>query len=527
MDKYIGKGTIVSFGTDVLNKQGSISDDVCLLEFPEKMGSSYMVLSAGKIEEDLEADAKSLPKRLKLVYIPQDDRDGFPVSSNGDEGNLEGLVSETSAKTPVSYHTEPTVMKVAESVAEYNVNSQPVTEQVDGEKTVEQKATGMSVLMGTDVTSGNGVYWYPNDTNKLFHTNTGIIGTMGTGKTQFTKSLITQLHRDQNHNVGDDPLGILIFDYKGDYNESKVDFVKATDAKILKPYHLPFNPLALTKSKVFKPLLPIHTANAFKDTLTKVYGLGPKQQNTLFQCIISAYSARGISAGNPGTWDNTPPTFDMVYSLYYNDEEIKKNDSLAAAMDKLYQFQVFESNPTETVSLYDLLNGVVVIDLSGYDADIQSLIVAITLDLFYSQMQASGSSKLEGHYRQLSKLILVDEADNFMSEGFPAMKKIMKEGREFGVGMILSTQFLKHFGTGEDDYSKYILTWVVHNVADLKASDVEFVFKVETKSPESQTLYNDIKSLKKHHSIIKIGNEKPVYIEDKAFWELYKELKLD
>ena len=86
---------------------------------------------------------------------------------------------------------------------------------------------------------------------------------------------------------------------------------------------------------------------------------------------------------------------------------------------------------------------------------------------------------------------------------------------------------MEHFGSGEDDYSKYILTWVVHNVADLKPSDVEFVFKVESKSQESQTLFNDIKSLKKHHSIIKIGNEKPIYIADKAFWELYKELKID
>ena len=166
------------------------------------------------------------------------------------------------------------------------------------------------------------------------------------------------------------------------------------------------------------------------------------------------------------------------------------------------------------------------IDLSGYDSDIQSLIVAITLDLFYSQMQAAGSSKLEGQYRQLSKLILVDEADNFMREGFPALKKILKEGREFGVGTILSTQFLNHFGTGEDDYSKYILTWVVHNVADLKASDVEFVFKTEAKSAESQNLYNNIKGLKKHHSVVKIGNEKPIYLKDKAFWELYKDLKL-
>ena len=196
-------------------------------------------------------------------------------------------------------------------------------------------------------------------------------------------------------------------------------------------------------------------------------------------------------------------------------------------MDKLYQFQVFEGNSNKTQALFELLQGVVVIDLSGYDSDIQSLIVAITLDLFYSQMQAAGSSKLEGQYRQLSKLILVDEADNFMSEGFPALKKILKEGREFGVGTILSTQFLRHFGTGDDDYAKYILTWVVHNVADLKSSDVEFVFKTEPKSAESQNLYNDIKELKKHHSIIKIGNEKPIYVEDKAFWELYKDLKLD
>ena len=142
-------------------------------------------------------------------------------------------------------------------------------------------------------------------------------------------------------------------------------------------------------------------------------------------------------------------------------------------------------------------------------------------------MQAAGSSKLDNRYRQLTKLILVDEADNFMSEGFPALKKILKEGREFGVGTILSTQFLRHFGAGEDDYSKYILTWVVHNFSDLKSSDVEFVFVFETeaKSAESQNLYNDIKALSKHNSIVKIGNDKPHYIVDKAFWELYKEIQ--
>lgn len=530
MDQYIGKGTIVSFGTDVLNVAGAITNDVCVLEFPEKMGSSYMVLSAAKIEKSLEEDLKALPLRVKDLYIPQKTTITTSEETAGDTGSNVDL--PVSPKITYSIDDTVPISMVAESKSEFTIK--PVESSSDEQIAAEGSAnddfvnkTGMQIVFGKDVASGMPVIWEPNDTNQLFHTNTGIIGTMGTGKTQFTKSLITQLYCEQNKNVGDAPLGILIFDYKGDYNESKEDFIKATNAKILKPYHLPFNPLALTKSKVFKPLLPIHTANAFKDTLSKVYGLGPKQQNTLFQCIIDAYASKGINPGNPSSWDNTPPTFDTVYSLYANDEEIKKNDSLAAAMDKLFQFQVFEENAGATESLFELLKGVVVVDLSGYDADIQSLIVAITLDLFYSQMQAAGSSKLDGQFRQLTKLILVDEADNFMSEGFPALKKILKEGREFGVCTILSTQFLKHFGSGEDDYAKYILTWVVHNVADLKGSDVEFVFKTEAKSTDSQTLYNDIKALKKHHSIIKVGTQKPQYIQDKAFWQLYSELKLD
>ena len=500
---------------------GAIIDDVCLLELPEKMGSEYMIKSASKIEKELDNNSGDLPDRLKYLYSR--DVDPSPRTQVTEQPVQNQDIPPDVPSLAVVQKEEPDLEKTV--VSDIVLPVEDIQE--DTPDTVIDERKSMEILFGTDTVNGQKLLWNPNDTNQVFHTNTGIIGTMGTGKTQFTKSVITQLYRDQAHNFDGSPLGILIFDYKGDYNESKEDFIEATNAKVFKPYHLPFNPLALTKSRVFKPLLPIHTANAFKDTLAKVYGLGAKQQNTLFSCITEAYTAKGIKANDPSTWENIAPTFDMVYSIYANDDEIKKNDSLAAAMDKLHQFQVFEGDPSQTQSLFDALNGVVVIDLSGYDADIQSLIVAITLDLFYAQMQAAGSSKMDQQYRQLTKLILVDEADNFMSEGFSSLKKILKEGREFGVGTILSTQFLKHFGSTDDDYAKYILTWVVHNVADLKISDVEFVFKTEAKSSESQNLFNDIKGLQKHHSIVKIGTSKPRYIEDKAFWELYNEIKLD
>jgi DNA phosphorothioation-dependent restriction protein DptH len=127
------------------------------------------------------------------------------------------------------------------------------------------------IEFGTDLNSGKTVFWEPNNTNKVMHTNTGIIGTMGTGKTQFTKSLITQLNANSNKNIGDEKLGILIFDYKGDY--IKEDFVTKTNATVLNPFHLPYNPLALDAAENSKPMLPLHTANDLKETISNAFNL--------------------------------------------------------------------------------------------------------------------------------------------------------------------------------------------------------------------------------------------------------------
>ena len=378
----------------------------------------------------------------------------------------------------------------------------------------------MEILLGHRLSDETPVQWLPNDTEQVFHTNMGIIGTMGTSKTQLTKSVVTQLYRAQENNFNGYPLGILIFDYKGDYNETKQDFVSATKARVLKPYRLPFNPLALHRTQTFKPLLPMRTANEFKDTISKIFNLGVKQQQLLLNCIIKAYAKCGILPEEPGTWDRTPPTFAQVYQIFEEESAGRPLDSLTAAMSKIQQFCLFEADPKKAMPLGKLLQGVVVIDLSGYDSDIQSLIVAITLDHFYAYMHKTGSSRTDGRFRQQRYFVLVDEADSFMSQDFPSLRKILKEGREFGVGTILSTQSLTHFVGGEDDYSRYVLTWVVHNVSDLKQKDVEYIFKLPPKSPEIAKQYGTIKALHKHESVIKLANDRPISIRDMAFWQL-------
>ncbi|PLY14202.1 MAG: hypothetical protein C0628_04420 [Sulfurimonas sp.] len=134
-------------------------------------------------------------------------------------------------------------------------------------------------------------------------------------------------------------------------------------------------------------------------------------------------------------------------------------------------------------------------------------------------MHNRGSSEIDGDFRQITKMILVDEADNFMSQDFESLKKILKEGREFGVGTILSTQELTHFKTAEDNYANYIFTWIIHKVSNIKTQDIQSIFNISNKS-EAENLMSQVRELDKHFSFYVDGKKTVRKMRDLAFWEL-------
>ena len=498
-DHSIGKAAVISFKKGVTFNDVRVEDEVMVIEMSEEDGINFITKSVKEIREIVDGVDVVRTESTVVNDIPD-------VKEIGDSSEEIDIITQTKLLPDESETNEPVGTTITETHSDY------IAEVNDEER-------NMQILFGVNEKNNKEVYWYPNDTDKVFHTNTGIIGTMGTGKTQFTKSMITQIYRESKYNVDGKKVGILIFDYKGDYNKSKTDFVESTNANVYELYHLPFNPLSVIKAKNSKPMLPLHTANSLKVTLAKAFGLGIKQETLLRDLIMEAYEKRGIIKNKPDTWDNPAPTLKDVYDIYVNREDLKE-DSLYAAFSNLIDFEIFEPDPLETKSLFELIDGVTVIDLSGYDPDIQNLVVAITLDLFYSQMQAYGHSGVKGSLRQLNKMILVDEADNFLSKDFETLKKILKEGREFGVGTILSTQLLSHFSTGENKYSDYILTWVVHNVAEINPKDAKYIFNAQAKS-DQEVICNKIKGLSKHYSLVKMGDsDRPIFMRDRAFWEL-------
>tara|TARA_R110000868_G_scaffold161699_1_gene392468 strand:+ start:7841 stop:13036 length:5196 start_codon:yes stop_codon:yes gene_type:complete len=501
LNNSIGSFGLVYFGNDIFKRKITIDNDFMRVDLQEVDGYNFLV--------------KSIDDLIHLFHTTETtiDKDSLLINTFS-KANLDLFTPlDPLLKAPSEQKKDTTYEEPVDSIGYFKV--------AESEESLAQNSDeGIKIEFGANLNSSETIYWEPNNTNKVMHTNTGIIGTMGTGKTQFTKSLITQLNTNSNKNIGNEKLGILIFDYKGDY--IKEDFVSATNATVLNPYHLPYNPLALDATEDSKPMLPLHTANDLKETISNAFNLGNVQKQKLRDVIIEAYEDKGIQKAIKASWTRTPPTLGDVCDIYLSSEK-NSQDSLYAAISNLSEFEIFEPDATKTQSLYSLIEGVVVINLSGYDESIQNLIVAITLDAFYTQMQRHGHSEIKDNLRQIKKMILVDEADNFLSKNFNSIRKILKEGREFGVGTILSTQFLNHFATSENEYSNYILTWVIHRVNEIKTKEVESLFSLDTKA-QKENLIKTIKGLDKHQSIVNLAGSEPILIKDKAFWELYNNI---
>ena len=60
-----------------------------------------------------------------------------------------------------------------------------------------------------------------------------------------------------------------------------------------------------------------------------------------------------------------------------------------------------------------------------------------------------------------------------MGRDFEVLEKIMLEGRMFGMGVILSSQYLSHFKTPKRDWGQPLSTWMVHNVRNASPKDFE------------------------------------------------------
>ena len=387
-------------------------------------------------------------------------------------------------------------------------------ESENNESTLVEQSQRIKIVVGHTPKNKYEMVFEPNNTNLVSHPNMGIIGTMGTGKTQFARSVIAQLSKESVHNVGGHPIGVLIFDYKGDYKDK--EFLDTVGGSCYK-FNFPFNPLKLVVNEEVAGMnLPAITADRISDSFAKAYGLGLKQQSNIKQVILDTYADAGISK-NPFTWNREIPTMEDVINKYF--ETYDANDKAYALFDKLRDYTIFTPDNSCCVSLFEWLDKVQVIDLTIYPDDTKKVIVSLILDLFYAEMRQLGGSKQENGFRELRAIIMVDEAHQFIKKDFNSFRSIISEGRMFGVGMILSTQNISDFKSSAEDYSQFILSWVIHHVNSISKSEISSIFGAS--DPNSETYIDFINRAKLFESICKIGASVEG-IRDLPYFELVK-----
>jgi DNA phosphorothioation-dependent restriction protein DptH len=377
----------------------------------------------------------------------------------------------------------------------------------------EQEGDGVRFSVGQTIhgfTATDRDFW-PSNTN-LTHLNTGIVGDLGTGKTQLTKALIYQMVAHPENNRGHKPR-FLIFDYKDDY--SSKEFVEATGAKVVEPFELPLNMFDVTNCTARKPWMERY--KFFSDVLSKIYGgIGQVQQLNIKNAVRQAYekaSAQGMPA----------PLLEQVLSEYI-DVTNGKADSPMNILSDLVDMEIFETATDKVMPFEEFMDGVVVIKLKslGQDDNTKNLLVVILLNFFYEYMLKLEKKPFLGDDPQLrfiNSMLLVDEADSIMKYEFDVLRKVLLQGREFGVGVLLSSQYLSHFRRQENNYLENLLTWFIHNVSNITVRELESIGITKA----DHEMVTQIRSLQKHECLFKSLDVNGDFVRGTPFYKLISE----
>ena len=332
---------------------------------------------------------------------------------------------------------------------------------------------GVSILVGREPAgaSMHPVHFKPSET-ALNQLNIGVVGDLGTGKTQFLKSLVYQLANSATANRGHAPK-VFVLDYKRDYSEG--GFPKALGAKILDPSKqpLPLNFFALgvdPNHQVAVRMERVRRANFFCDLLRRISSIGQVQRNDLYSSVMKAYDACALGHA---------PSINDVFDVY---SSLGKSDSVVSVLTLMKDLAIFEPDPRNTATFVELFDRSTVLDLSslgGAGQDIVDIVATMFLDNLYTDYmkRLPKDPFIDGpdgiSRRKIDSFVLIDEAHHAMGRGFDVLMKLMLEGREFGMGVVLSSQFLSHFESGGRDWGEALSTWVIHNVRNATSKQFE------------------------------------------------------
>ncbi len=257
-----------------------------------------------------------------------------------------------------------------------------------------------------------------------------ILGIPGQGKSWTTTRILSELSRQH--------VPALVLDFHGQFAEPQDTIVRDISPGVLDASKgLPFSPFECSRDNGQSGWMA--NALAVAEIFAYVAGLGEMQKDIVYTSVRDAYKAAGFD--DNGARDSTEmlgyPTLKEVLKRIEQNEQIRHVTNVAARCRPLLEMDLFRpgEKPADLLSL--VRNGLV-IDLHNLFAEILQMATgAFVLRKLYKDMFHWGYAK------QLRLAIVLDEAHRLAKD--ITLPKLMKEGRKFGISVIVASQGIGDF----------------------------------------------------------------------------------
>ena len=225
-------------------------------------------------------------------------------------------------------------------------------------------------------------------------------------------------------------LPALILDFKDDYSDAV--FVEAEGFHVYDASFdpMPFNPLTPPVDRA-RPSQPLDHIYQVTDIIKRIYRLGDQQAFRLREAIKRAYEDAGISL-RPAPLDPGKP-FPPFGPSSKQLVEDKANEPLLGRLSPIFDLGLFATDAQET-DFEEFLGSRAVIRLGQLPGDeVKNSVAEFFLMALYNYLIRQTQT------HTLGRLLVLDEAWRVVES--PFLIPPMREGRAFGLGVVIATQF--------------------------------------------------------------------------------------
>ncbi|OXR40748.1 hypothetical protein B7C42_07172 [Nocardia cerradoensis] len=278
----------------------------------------------------------------------------------------------------------------------------------------------IAVTLGVDGT-GAGVNWRISTSGSphMF-----ILGIPGQGKSVTTRRILNSFAAQG--------LPALVLDFHGDMAADPAASAIVVDAAD----GLDFSPFELRDDLDHRK----YAQNAWElaEVIGYVSGLGEIQRNVVYDTLVELYERYGFGSTNG---PEGLPTMPQFARLAAQKESAGNGRNVAARIRPLSDFGLFKNQHGAT-NFGDMLRRGVVLDLHTLMEQVQLAASAFVLRKVYREMFRWGKTD------SLRLALILDEAHRMAKD--VTLPKIMKEGRKYGVAVVVASQ-------GVDDFHRDVL----------------------------------------------------------------------